>query len=419
MRAATAPVCEFRGWYIVGGVNFAWLKVKIARWANRFWARIPLLHRRPIAWWVNRFWVSLPLPVSTLFRKPYPGNYSKAVGYTNAKFSQSTEAAIHVYSQIFSILDKANLKYAVFAGTAVGLVRNGEIMPWMDDIDIIIFEEDVPFFEEHVVALLRECGFRCSVQRAFPGGGMDIKALEKRWGGDRTIQYAVGVDVRVPLAHIDVFYSKYENGVLRNLGGWGQYDKKQIPKGLVEPFQSRSISDLEVPFFANVEDYVASDYGDVTARVVVRTHNRVFYDSKFLANSKKDVWNRFHGKFQRIAALNGSPIPPGVSLPQARAKPNPLASELRINPGVNFASICREVAEDEPSQIVITDSDHIFWVMDLKYLFPHLEIAVELSDLEAVPVVVHLRHFVDRVSAVDPGLHNHYVAMHKRMLGAI
>jgi len=67
----------------------------------------------------------------------------------------------HLYAKIFfNILNNLNLDYYVFAGTAIGYVRNKKNIPWVDDYDIIIFKEELDKFEKIIVPKLKYYGFK-------------------------------------------------------------------------------------------------------------------------------------------------------------------------------------------------------------------------------------------------------------------
>lgn len=360
--------------------------------------------RERVAFKLNRLMVQLlPIPVSALFSRKRPGHYSKILGYTNARFAQSTEAALHVYGQIFSLFDEMRLKYAVFAGTAVGLVRNGKIMPWMDDIDVIIFEEDISFFENQVLPRLHEGGFNCFPPSLFPNAGIHILALQKSADRADKIWYSKDIAVPVPWAQVDVFYSKYEDGVLRNIAGWGTYDKKEIPRRVVEPFKRATMSGLSFPVFSDVEEYVAMEYGDVSKSVIVRTHDKYFFDSK------KIGWGKFNEKFNAAENENQNFGPPSVTRQTVDALPPKASAELRIEPGLDFDSLFEKVSNVMPTTVILSDPEHIFWVMDLKNHFFEIEISVDISDANTVAHAVHLRAFIDKVTFKDSALREKYL----------
>jgi lipopolysaccharide cholinephosphotransferase len=49
-----------------------------------------------------------------------------------------------ITKDLTEVLDKAGIRYIAHAGTLLGIVRNGGIIPWDDDVDLAIFHEDEP-----------------------------------------------------------------------------------------------------------------------------------------------------------------------------------------------------------------------------------------------------------------------------------
>ena len=69
------------------------------------------------------------------------GYKTSVAGYSHVKHVQFTDIHRHLYEKVFKLFDNLGLNYFVFAGALVGYVRNGELPPWMDDMDVMIFEE--------------------------------------------------------------------------------------------------------------------------------------------------------------------------------------------------------------------------------------------------------------------------------------
>ena len=81
------------------------------------------------------------------------------MGFLNSKITVYRNFT-HLHAKIyFSILDFCNLNYYVFSGTSIGYVINKQNIPWADDYDIIIFDEDITVFENIVIPLLNKYGF--------------------------------------------------------------------------------------------------------------------------------------------------------------------------------------------------------------------------------------------------------------------
>jgi phosphorylcholine metabolism protein LicD len=53
-----------------------------------------------------------------------------------------------LFNKIHNILTENNIKYFIIAGTLLGTVREKEMIPWDDDIDIGIVEEDLEKFNK-------------------------------------------------------------------------------------------------------------------------------------------------------------------------------------------------------------------------------------------------------------------------------
>ncbi len=60
---------------------------------------------------------------------------------------------IMILKDILKILNKNNIPYFIYAGSAIGAVRHGGFIPWDDDIDLAFFRDD---YEKAVIALNRE-----------------------------------------------------------------------------------------------------------------------------------------------------------------------------------------------------------------------------------------------------------------------
>ena len=65
--------------------------------------------------------------------------------------------------------------------------------PWNDDLDVIIFEDQIRLFEDSTLPLLRECGYACwPVAAPYTGGGYHILALQQDATRHASIELADG-----------------------------------------------------------------------------------------------------------------------------------------------------------------------------------------------------------------------------------
>ena len=55
---------------------------------------------------------------------------------------------LSIMDEIHRVCEKNDIKYALIAGSALGIVNNKGFIPWDDDIDICLKREDYPRFIE-------------------------------------------------------------------------------------------------------------------------------------------------------------------------------------------------------------------------------------------------------------------------------
>ena len=168
----------------------------------------------------------------------------------------------HLCAKIFfKVLDNINLDYYTFAGTSIGYIRNKQNIPWVDDFDIMIFEEEIPTFVNIVLPKLTEFGFYCT-QINVDLGCAGFFVLSQF--GQKCFQ-------------CDVFFSKIdENGIVKNVANFGLYSDKNIHIDLVKPKQYLTIDDdLTIPFFNNMEQDINIEYGDVFNTVIFHVNHNI------------------------------------------------------------------------------------------------------------------------------------------------
>jgi len=200
-------------------------------------------------------------------------NYSEVFGFSSnfpvyRKFT-------HLYAKLFfNILDTLNLNYYVFAGTSVGYIRNKKNIPWVDDYDIIIFENEIEKFEKKIIPELNDLGFWCFEPKNYKNAGWHVLS---KFG-----QFCF---------QCDVFFTKINNGIIQNLGNWGLYSLKNIDINIVNPKKYLTIdNDLTLPFFNNINKYVEKEYGDVINTCVFHINHRNTFTVK---GNYSNVYNSF------------------------------------------------------------------------------------------------------------------------------
>ncbi len=339
-----------------------------------------------------------------LFDFSRPAIRTDIAGYSHAIYAQYTQVSNHIYSQLFKIFEIFNLDYYLFAGTVVGYVRNGRPPNWMDDIDIIVFEDQIDHFEEKIIPHLKSCGFNCSpAGGGYEGGGWQILAMQQ--GDIRSLKIPLtdNFGVSVPWAQVDVFFTKVDqDGFIRNLKGWGLYDSKNIPVSWVRPGVRVEIESWQVQVFAEYSKDINKEYGDVMNNVVVSTHGEVFLKSENIP------WNIFENDWNHIVTQTVCELPPSTDIELLEAFSPEEGSIFIPNHGQSFDSIVGSILCQQAHQLSLTDEDHIFWVMDIKRLLPRLRVCVHLTGVKSAQRAAHLREFIDYVTAETQELEDIY-----------
>lgn len=342
--------------------------------------------------------------VAPLFDLEAYGYFTSIAGYTNARYEPFTDAAKHIYAQIFSILTHFEVEYYVFAGTLVGYIRNGQMPPWMDDIDIMIFEKDIEFFENKIAPFMLACGFNCRpVAKHHAGGGYHVLSLQKSGTRTDTIPFSATRSISIPWVQVDIFYSKIDdNDIVRNLTGWGLYHRKDVPLNWVIPPQTIRMNELEFSAFANIEADVRQEYGDVRKELVVKTHGKTFLSAAHVE------WDVVDQEFSRLVNATVSPLTPSVT-PEAYRAYTPLPERCCIPPeDASFDEIMTQIVRENAAEVQLQRDDQIFWVMDIKRLAPNIHLSVRIGSLIAAKHAAHLRQFIDEVAFTGSDLKDKY-----------
>ena len=164
------------------------------------------------------------------------GYYVPTVGMTNCVLNEHNELKRDQASIYFKILDKYSVPYAIFAGSSVGLLRNGKTIPWSDDYDIIVLSSDLKRLFK-VFPILRKHGFKIIQNKNIftdkhTNGGCSVvsnihKFMHEEEPTDMHTQKE-GLCKRSVFS-CDIFYSHIDkNGFLRNNDLWGLYHGKNL-----------------------------------------------------------------------------------------------------------------------------------------------------------------------------------------------
>ena len=323
------------------------------------------------------------------------GFHTQAAGYSHARFAQNTNLANHLNRAVLSILDECQVPYVVFAGALVGWKRDGCIPLWSDDIDIMIFEEALVPFNALVIPKLEAAGFAVHPTTDWmpdqPFGGYAVLGAAR---ADHSLfELAITRDqaIQVPRSQVDVFVSRIEKDRVRNVGSWGRYHRKALPRHVVLPSSFISIDGVSVPSYNNPSEGVRIEYGNVTNIVSVYSHHESSRQLTYITPS----WAYFQRRLNRaLASTVESRLPGGPPRPLQVQPGTPVyASSEHESLETIFASL-----QSGRNSRVRLAGDNILWALDLKAWFPGISILFSQSNEENGRLALQLR---DQIEGID------------------
>jgi len=331
-------------------------------------------------------------PASKLFDKSITAFRTDICGYTHAVYEQHTEVSGILQSQILSILDYCEISYYLFAGSIVGYVRNRQMPPWMDDLDIMIFEDDVERFWRVAAKELQECGFIC--RRPDPPhneGGAHILGMQL--GNKREIELPITSSIRkpVPWAQVDVFFSTITPaGLVKNISGWGLYHRKSLQSDWVFPGKTVLIGANRYKVFSEYEKDIFHEYGDVMNNVVVQTHDKIFLKIDSIK------WSEFHSDWTVNLPSTGLAEICGVYEPLA-----PVCPDVVFSTTANM-SLCEVISRAHvlrAGTIRLTEEAQLCYSADIKRVLPPVRIIAYIGSPRYSAHAAHLREYIDGIQA--------------------
>lgn len=121
------------------------------------------------------------------------------------------KSALKFLNDITDILDKFNIKYWLDYGTLIGIMREERLLPWDDDIDISIFEEDCELMVNKVLPEIQKI-FCCIQTRhlkedLYPLKKDTINVFKVRNKKFKFFRGNVRLDIAVMYKHEENIYS--------------------------------------------------------------------------------------------------------------------------------------------------------------------------------------------------------------------
>ena len=308
--------------------------------------------------------------------------YSPMIGIYPTKLNLHTPFIRKVSEIFFKILDESKIEYYVFAGSAIGLVRNGKSIPWVDDYDIIIFEKDLKELEK-VLKVFEKNYFKIRKLEF----ATNFKVKTKDGMPMRTIAgYVIGTPrynvngVKTSFFQIDIFLSKVENNIIRNTAGWGLYNRKDIDISWIRPQKYVFFDDLKLPFFQKYKEDVEKEYGDVFNTSIIHFN----HGKKKLAINKK--WEETYEEFYSYE--NNSIDNTKKLINYKTTEENKASNESIIMNDILFNNdyislmtyISNNYFKSIEKLLNIYNHNNIKMVIDIKYFFPKIKINLHVKN---------------------------------------
>ena len=278
--------------------------------------------------------------------------YFPDIGITKFKIPIYTPFFSDLAKVFFKILNSTSLEYYVFAGSAIGMVRDGNNIPWVDDYDILIFEDQLHLYKTKVARILERHGFK-------------IHYNEKLKGYFTTsLKYN---DVKYVF---DIFVSSENSfGIVQNISKIGRYHQKGIPINIIKPAKYLEFDNMgfKIPFFNKFEKDVEFEYGNVIDNIDIHIKHR--------GNNKiRSHYSKVYKDFDNIkenAIINT----------RKQIETNDIShkylNKLVIKSDDQFTDrikLLQFIYENDIGKIFILSNSFVKFTYSIKYYFPKIQI---------------------------------------------
>ena len=320
--------------------------------------------------------------------------YSPLIGIYPAKVNLYTPYIADLAKIFFTIIDAIKVEYYVFAGSSIGLLRNGKSIPWVDDYDIIIFEKDMKKIDT-ILATCEKNLFRIKKIELGP-----INQANRLSGYSiASPRYRIN-ECKTSFFHVDIFISRIENGYIRNINEWGLYHRKNVPINYVRPQRYLDFDNLKLPFFQQFDKDIALEYGDVINNSIIHiSHGRQKVDLK-------DNWIKCYDQFyeyENKAIKNTKKI-----ILSNNTEDNNIAIGKKYNfltdygfDNDNYFLFMKYIADNidlcKDRKIQIFNLINVKYVYDIKFFFPNIKFDVNIN---SISFLQNMRFFLDKIDSI-------------------
>lgn len=160
----------------------------------------------------------------------------------------------HILREIFEVVIEKEIKCVCIEGTLLGLIREGQLIPWDDDLDFAIIDDPSFSWDEFEKSMSKKGFWKF---RMFEEGGKIVSQSYKKKGV--LCDFGVWPDIK---DEIEIVYGCYEiPGNIYVSGNIGKYRvwNRKVPgiKGITQ----KKIDEISVLIPKNSEEILAAIYG--------------------------------------------------------------------------------------------------------------------------------------------------------------
>jgi phosphorylcholine metabolism protein LicD len=174
----------------------------------------------------------------------------------NLQDPMTAQAAVAMLKELTALFERRSIRYALTAGTLLGVVREGRLLPWDSDMDVSVFADDLPRLrsairEIEAAGYLVRTGLHTRSDPPFSRGDLRIlKIWNRRWG---LFKGGLLLDGFVKVRHEGFYFWA--------VGGEKQYARKAVPARFYDTLETLVFEGKTFAVPSCPTEYLALRYG--------------------------------------------------------------------------------------------------------------------------------------------------------------
>ena len=323
--------------------------------------------------------------------------YSVLTGPFNLCVPYLSEVAVNFFLDVLDVLERHEIKFVVFAGAQVGFHRNGKLPRWSDDLDLLVFEDQINKVTTAAKELETLGYFIKRPQPPYSAGGIQIfnQPYVYHTEGEQIpptqIKYRSDVNITLPFFQVDIFFSKFDGKNLINLANWGHYHNLKIPISWIYPLRKVKLIGRELNFFNCSEAFVERHYGDVHNNVVISTHEQGYKNISIKDCDAAEFCTFYENFIETI--IQEDPL---YHLKKEVKLLRNFESDKIVVSKQSLEDILIEVLKYKPRCIEFQD-DSRYWASDISLINHKIKIRMDLTN-QCDPVILAINRYIKSAS---------------------